>query len=152
MRWRALQTGRVYVKQHPGDAQLSLDELQDMVGREGQTFSNRVSTVSEYQNFPNSYLLFTKVSMHLSISHSLCSAVHNYDSLCRRSSRSPIMLSILLVINVIVIRWRRVVYGLYTSGFVFIGHEGVARVVYQNGSHECITRKPQATPSYNWLI
>ena len=98
MRWRALQTGRVYVKQHPGDAQLSLDELRDMVGREGQTFSNRVSTVSEYQNFPNSYLLFTKVSMHLSISHSLCSAVHNYDSLCRRSSRSPIMLSILLVI------------------------------------------------------
>ena len=40
----------------------------------------------------------TKVSMHLSISHSLCSAVHSYDSLCRRSSRSPIMLSILLVI------------------------------------------------------
>ena len=31
---------------------------------------------------------------------------------------------------VIVIRWRRVVYGLYTSGCVFIGHEGVARVVY----------------------
>ena len=31
---------------------------------------------------------------------------------------------------VIVIRWRRVVYGLYTSGFVFIGHDGVARVVY----------------------
>ena len=41
----------------------------------------------------------TKVSMHLSISHSLCSAVHNYDSLCRRSSHSPIMLSILLVIG-----------------------------------------------------
>ena len=39
----------------------------------------------------------TKVSMHLSISHSLCSAVHSYDSLCGRSSRSPIMLSILLV-------------------------------------------------------
>ena len=47
MRWRALQTGRVYVKHHPGDAQLSLDELRDMVGREGLTFSNRVSTVSE---------------------------------------------------------------------------------------------------------
>ena len=47
MRWRALQTGRVYVKQHPGDAQLSLDELRDMVGREGQTISNCVSTVSE---------------------------------------------------------------------------------------------------------
>ena len=105
MRWRALLTGRVHVKQHPGDAQLSqdtqmsLDELRDTVGREGQTFSNRVSTVSEYQNLPNSYLLFTKVSMDLSISHSLCSAVHNYDSLCRRSSRSPIMLSILLVIG-----------------------------------------------------
>ena len=41
----------------------------------------------------------TKVSMHLSISHSLCSAVHSYDSLCRHSSRSPIMLSILLVYN-----------------------------------------------------
>ena len=47
MRWRALQTGRVYVKQHPADAQLSLDELRDIVGRKGQTFSNRVSTVSE---------------------------------------------------------------------------------------------------------
>ena len=38
MRWRALQTGRIYVRQHPGDAQLSLDELRDMVGREGETF------------------------------------------------------------------------------------------------------------------
>ena len=110
MRWRALQTGRVYIKQHPGDAQLSLDELRDMVGREGQTFSNRVHSIREYQNFPNSYLLFTNVSMHLSISHSLCSAVHNCDSLCSavhncdslcrrrpRSSRSPIMLSIRVV-------------------------------------------------------
>ena len=42
MRWRALQTGRVYVKQHPGDAQLSLDELRDMVGRQGEAFSSRV--------------------------------------------------------------------------------------------------------------
>ena len=95
MRWRALQTGRVYVKQHPGDAQLSLDELQDMVGREGLTFSNRVSTVSESTKTFLTDLLFTKVS---GISHSLCSAVHNYDSLCRRSSRTPIILSILLVI------------------------------------------------------
>ena len=61
------QTGRLYIKQHPGDAQLSLDELRDMVGREGQTISNCVFSVSEYQNFPNSYLLFTMVSMHLSI-------------------------------------------------------------------------------------
>ena len=43
----------------------------------------------------------TKVNMHLSISHSLC----NYDSLRRRSSRSPIMLSILLVS---IIFWARV--------------------------------------------
>lgn len=42
MRWRALQTGRVYVHQHPNDARLSVDELRDMVGREGQAFSNRV--------------------------------------------------------------------------------------------------------------
>ena len=42
MRWHALQTGRVYVRQHPGDAQLSLDELRDMVGRQGEAFSNRV--------------------------------------------------------------------------------------------------------------
>ena len=42
MRWRALQTGQVYVRQHPGDAQLSLDELRDMVGRQGEAFSNRV--------------------------------------------------------------------------------------------------------------
>ena len=42
MRWRTLQTGRIYVRQHPGDAQLSVDELRDMVGREGEAFSNRV--------------------------------------------------------------------------------------------------------------
>ena len=30
------------MKQHPGDAQLSLDELRDMVGRQGEAFSNRV--------------------------------------------------------------------------------------------------------------
>ena len=42
MRHRALQTGRVYIRQHPGDAQLSLDELRDMVGRQGEAFSNRV--------------------------------------------------------------------------------------------------------------
>ena len=39
MRHRALQTGRVY---YPGDGQLSLDELRDMVGRQGEAFSNRV--------------------------------------------------------------------------------------------------------------
>ena len=38
--------------------------------------------------------------------------------------------SITVYVIHVVIRWRRVVYGLYTSGSVFIGHEGVARVVY----------------------
>ena len=42
MRWRALQAGRIYIRQHPGDAQLTVDELRIMVGREGDAFSNRV--------------------------------------------------------------------------------------------------------------
>ena len=42
MRWRALQSGRIYVRQHPNDAHLIADELRDMVGREGEVFSNRV--------------------------------------------------------------------------------------------------------------
>ena len=42
MQHRALQTGRVYIRQHPGDGQLSLDELRDMVGRQGEAFSSRV--------------------------------------------------------------------------------------------------------------
>ena len=42
MRWRALQSGRIYVRQHPHDAQLTVEELRDMVGREGEVFSNRV--------------------------------------------------------------------------------------------------------------
>ena len=42
MRWRALQTGHIYVRQHPHDAQLTVEELRDMVGREGEVFSNRV--------------------------------------------------------------------------------------------------------------
>ena len=104
-----------------------------MVGREGQTFYNCVSTVASVPGLPRSVrvlivrrrqtfenrgrpgteamstvsessktfltVICCSQSMHLSISHSLCSAVHNYDSLCRRSSRSPIMLRILLVIG-----------------------------------------------------
>jgi len=42
MRWRALQTGRIYVHQHPQDARLTVEELRDMVGREGEIFSSRV--------------------------------------------------------------------------------------------------------------
>ena len=39
MRWRALQTGCIYVRQHPHDAQLSVEELRGMVGREGESFT-----------------------------------------------------------------------------------------------------------------
>ena len=42
MRWRALQTGRVYINQHPDDARLTLDNLRDMVGHEGEFFTHRV--------------------------------------------------------------------------------------------------------------
>ena len=42
MRHRAIQTGRVYIRQHPDDGQLSLDELRDMVGRQGEALSSRV--------------------------------------------------------------------------------------------------------------
>ena len=31
MRWHAIQAGRVYVRQHPEDGRLSVDELCDMV-------------------------------------------------------------------------------------------------------------------------
>lgn len=40
MRWRALQASRVYINQHPRDARLTLDELKDMVGSEGERFAN----------------------------------------------------------------------------------------------------------------
>ena len=42
MRWRALQTGRIYVKQNVNDAQLSVQELKDMIGTEGTSLANRV--------------------------------------------------------------------------------------------------------------
>ena len=42
MRWRALQVGWIYIRQHPGDTQLTVDELCDKVGQEGEIFSNRV--------------------------------------------------------------------------------------------------------------
>lgn len=42
MRWHALRTGQVYVRQHATDASLTVQELCDMVGRGGEQFSNRV--------------------------------------------------------------------------------------------------------------
>ena len=42
MRLRALQAGRIYIHQHPSDAHLSVDELHDMVERDGEAFFNRV--------------------------------------------------------------------------------------------------------------
>ena len=42
MRWRANEAGRFYIRQHPGEAHLIVDDLRDMVGREGEVFSNKV--------------------------------------------------------------------------------------------------------------
>ena len=42
MRWRTLQTSRIYVHQNPSDHHLSIEELRDMVGREAENLSNRV--------------------------------------------------------------------------------------------------------------
>ncbi len=42
MRWRALQAGRIYVRQNPQDARLSVPELRDMIGCGGAAFSSRV--------------------------------------------------------------------------------------------------------------
>ena len=42
MRWHALQAGHVYIKQHPKDARLSLDELKSMVECGGDQFSENV--------------------------------------------------------------------------------------------------------------
>ena len=42
MRWRALQAGRIYIRQHPEDARLSVSDLREMVGTTGTSFSTRV--------------------------------------------------------------------------------------------------------------
>jgi len=42
MRHRALQNGRIYVRQNPEDAHLTVDELRDMVGHDNQALSSRV--------------------------------------------------------------------------------------------------------------
>ena len=42
MHWHALQAGCIYVCQHPHDAQLSVEELQEMVACESEVFSNHV--------------------------------------------------------------------------------------------------------------
>ena len=42
MRQRALQTGRVYVRQNPHDGHLSIDELREMVRHDGDALSNHV--------------------------------------------------------------------------------------------------------------
>ena len=42
MRHRALQTGRIYVRQNPHDGHLSIDELREMVRHDGDALSNRV--------------------------------------------------------------------------------------------------------------
>ena len=59
MCWRVLQAGHIYVCQHPRDAQLSVEELRrrDMVGREGEVFSNRVLHYAIYLSAWNQAVL-----------------------------------------------------------------------------------------------
>ena len=42
MHWHANEAGRFYIRQHLGEAHLTVDDLRDMVGREGEVFSNKV--------------------------------------------------------------------------------------------------------------
>ncbi len=42
MRWRALQTGNIYINQHPKDARLSLEDLKEMISSGGKELSKRV--------------------------------------------------------------------------------------------------------------
>jgi len=42
MRHRALQTGRIYVRQNPHDGQLSVDDLRNMVEQDSNNLSNRI--------------------------------------------------------------------------------------------------------------
>ena len=55
MRHRALQTGRIYVRQNPHNGHLSVDELKEMVGQDNDTFSSRVFHFDhdERVTFPN---------------------------------------------------------------------------------------------------
>ena len=42
MRWSTLQTGQIYVHQHPDDARLTVEDLRDMIDSDGEVFSSRV--------------------------------------------------------------------------------------------------------------
>ena len=42
MRWRAIQTSRIYIRQNPTDHHLSIDELRDMIETEAESFSHRI--------------------------------------------------------------------------------------------------------------
>ena len=56
MRWRALQSGRIFISQNPNDARLMLDALRDMVGHEGEQFSSRVLHYASSLRGTSSYL------------------------------------------------------------------------------------------------
>ena len=43
MRWRALQTGRVYINKRKNDAEMSLEDLKEMSTKDRKSFINRVS-------------------------------------------------------------------------------------------------------------
>ena len=43
MSWRGNETGRIYIRQNPVEAHLTVDDLRDMIGREGEVFANKVT-------------------------------------------------------------------------------------------------------------
>ena len=64
IRWRALQTGRIYVRQQPHDAQLSVEKLRDMVGSEGRSLFKSCSTLCCQSTWDETVLVSTAESAH----------------------------------------------------------------------------------------
>ena len=69
IRHRALQMGRIYVRQNPHDGHLSVDELREMVGQDNDTFSSRVGKIMIHFQAGYFLLITTKVLLFLMASY-----------------------------------------------------------------------------------
>ena len=65
MRWRALQAGRVYIKQHPKDARLSLHELKSMVEWGGRAVQQEGDALCQQSSRNQTVLVQAEDSSHL---------------------------------------------------------------------------------------
>ena len=63
MRHRALQTGRIYIRQNPHDGHLTVDELRDMV-RVSEVFSDKSPTLRCQSSWNSTVLDETEESSH----------------------------------------------------------------------------------------